>query len=109
GGLLGADLPDRHRFARLGPRPEGHAARRPHGHPCSHQQFDDPSRRARWSRARAGGGCLMALDFSNGLETIDHNVVTARIEDIVKWARTRSMWPATFGLACCALEMMGGG
>jgi len=51
----------------------------------------------------------MGLDFSNGLGTIDHNVVTARVEDVVKWARTRSMWPATFGLACCALEMMGTG
>ncbi len=27
----------------------------------------------------------------------------------VSWARTRSMWPATFGLACCAIEMMGTG
>lgn len=51
----------------------------------------------------------MGLDFSNGLETIDHNLITARVEDVVKWARTRSMWPATFGLACCALEMMGTG
>jgi len=51
----------------------------------------------------------MGLDFSNGLETIDHNVITAKVEDVVKWARTRSMWPATFGLACCAIEMMGAG
>ena len=51
----------------------------------------------------------MGLDFSNGLETLDHNVITARVEDVVKWARTRSMWPATFGLACCAIEMMGAG
>jgi NADH-quinone oxidoreductase subunit B len=27
----------------------------------------------------------------------------------VNWARTRSMWPATFGLACCAIEMMATG
>jgi NADH-quinone oxidoreductase subunit B len=27
----------------------------------------------------------------------------------VNWARTQSMWPATFGLACCAIEMMGTG
>ncbi len=27
----------------------------------------------------------------------------------VNWARTRSMWPTTFGLACCAIEMMGTG
>jgi len=52
----------------------------------------------------------MALDLTtNGLETLDHNFVTAKVEDVVKWARTRSMWPATFGLACCALEMMGTG
>ena len=51
----------------------------------------------------------MGLDFSNGLETLDHNVITAKVEDVVKWARTRSMWPATFGLACCAIEMMGAG
>ncbi|MBX3314393.1 MAG: NADH-quinone oxidoreductase subunit B [Actinobacteria bacterium] len=52
---------------------------------------------------------MAGLDFSNGLETIDHNVLTAKIEDLVKWSRTRSMWPATFGLACCAIEMMGTG
>jgi len=51
----------------------------------------------------------MGLDFSNGLETLDHNFVTAKVEDVVQWARTRSMWPATFGLACCAIEMMGTG
>ena len=51
----------------------------------------------------------MGLDFSNGLETLDHNFVTAKIEDVAKWARTASMWPATFGLACCAIEMMGTG
>lgn len=48
-------------------------------------------------------------DFSNGLESLDYNILTGRIEDVVKWARTRSMWPATFGLACCAIEMMGTG
>ena len=48
-------------------------------------------------------------DFSNGLESLDHNFLTAKVEDVAKWARTRSMWPATFGLACCAIEMMGTG
>lgn len=33
-------------------------------------------------------------------------VVTVRLEDAVNWARTRSMWPMLFGLACCAIEMM---
>ncbi len=33
-------------------------------------------------------------------------VVTARIEDLVNWGRTKAMWPMLFGLACCAIEMM---
>src|SRR3989337_2411706 len=32
--------------------------------------------------------------------------LTARIDKVAAWARTRSMFPMTFGLACCALEMM---
>jgi NADH-quinone oxidoreductase subunit B len=36
----------------------------------------------------------------------DLGVVTARLEDVVNWARTRAMWPVLFGLACCAIEMM---
>ena len=46
---------------------------------------------------------------SDGLEGLEHNFVTARIEDLVKWSRARSCWPATFGLACCAIEMMATG
>jgi NADH-quinone oxidoreductase subunit B len=48
----------------------------------------------------------MAWKLDEGLEGLDHNVLTARVEDLVQWARKSSLWPATFGLACCALEMM---
>ena len=41
-----------------------------------------------------------------GLEDLQHNFLTGRLEDLVKWARRNSVWPATFGLACCAIEMM---
>jgi NADH-quinone oxidoreductase subunit B len=51
-----------------------------------------------------------AKTFTNdGLEGLDHNFLTGRIEDLVQWARARSLWPATFGLACCAIEMMAAG
>ena len=45
-----------------------------------------------------------------GLETKVVNalpeVLTTRLDWIVNWARKSSLWPATFGLACCAIEMM---
>jgi NADH-quinone oxidoreductase subunit B len=51
----------------------------------------------------------MAWDMSRGLEGLDHNIFTAKVEDLVNWSRRRSFWGVTFGLACCALEMMAAG
>jgi NADH-quinone oxidoreductase subunit B len=36
-------------------------------------------------------------------------ILVASLDKVANWARTRSMWPATFGLACCAIEMMAAG
>jgi NADH-quinone oxidoreductase subunit B len=44
-----------------------------------------------------------------GLEDLSHNFLTGSLEELVKWARRSSVWPATFGLACCAIEMMAAG
>ena len=42
---------------------------------------------------------------------IDHrfedNFITTNLDKILNWARQSSLWPLGFGLACCAIEMMG--
>ena len=41
-----------------------------------------------------------------GLEERLPAIVTASAQKLVNWARRNSVWPATFGLACCAVEMI---
>jgi NADH-quinone oxidoreductase subunit B len=34
------------------------------------------------------------------------NFVTTKVDSVINWARKGSLWPMTFGLACCAIEMI---
>ncbi len=45
-----------------------------------------------------------------GLETaFGDSIITSTIEQVADWGRKSSLWPALFGLACCAIEMMSTG
>ena len=52
----------------------------------------------------------MAVAQSAGIEReaaeLEKRVLTTTIGRMVAWARKSSIWPAQFGLACCAIEMM---
>jgi len=37
------------------------------------------------------------------------NLVLTTSESVLKWSKASSLWPLTFGLACCAIEMIGTG
>jgi len=39
-------------------------------------------------------------------ESLRKNILLASVEGVIKWARRSSLWPAMFGLACCAMEMI---
>jgi NADH-quinone oxidoreductase subunit B len=42
--------------------------------------------------------------LGDGVE--DRGFMLAKLDDLLAWARTGSMWPMTFGLACCGIEMI---
>jgi NADH-quinone oxidoreductase subunit B len=44
--------------------------------------------------------------FQEELENLEHKVGLTTLQKAVAWSQTKSMWPDTFGLACCAIEMM---
>jgi NADH-quinone oxidoreductase subunit B len=45
-----------------------------------------------------------------GLESrLPSGILLTSVEKFVNWGRAGSLWPATFGLACCAIEMMATG
>src|SRR5688500_6801994 len=82
---------------RLGSGPEADRVRRP-----AHPPGEDLAARTIRPRPDERSGLM-------GLEGINQSFLTTRLEDLVKWARRNSVWPATFGLACCAIEMMATG
>lgn len=50
------------------------------------------------------GGASAGESFSRGLN--GEGFLVTESEKLIKWARSGSLWPMTFGLACCAVEMM---
>ncbi len=42
-------------------------------------------------------------------EELERGVLLTRLDKAVSWSREQSMWPATFGLACCAIELIATG
>ena len=38
-----------------------------------------------------------------------NNIIMTSVETVLNWARAHSIWPMTFGLACCAIEMLSTG
>ncbi|EMR03719.1 NADH-quinone oxidoreductase subunit NuoB [Cesiribacter andamanensis] len=44
---------------------------------------------------------LLDQQFNQG------GILISRVDELVNWARLSSLWPMGFGIACCAIEMMG--
>lgn len=48
------------------------------------------------------------INFNTDAATRD-NVLVTNLDKVLNWTRKSSVWPMTFGLACCAIEMMATG
>ena len=53
----------------------------------------------------------MAEDQPLGINTdidkdVERNLLLGSVDTVMNWARSSSLWPAMFGLACCAIEMI---
>ncbi|NIP18928.1 MAG: NADH-quinone oxidoreductase subunit B [Xanthomonadales bacterium] len=92
------------------------------GRPCGHDDLRDRTRHRIFHRLETGGPGV-GVDNSLRLNEVDdilrpnaddnpllnRGAVVTTLDSLINWARTGSMWPVTFGLACCAVEMMQAG
>src|SRR4051794_33891409 len=62
-------------------------------------------------RVGAGGGQDLMPEITGLVQNRfnEENVVFTTVDNVINWARKSSLWPMTFGLACCAIEMMATG
>ena len=68
------------------------------------------SKPARWSLKMSLESILNPIPTQPWIEgRFEENVITTTIEQAINWGRQASIWPMTFGLACCAIEMMAAG
>src|SRR5208337_100979 len=49
------------------------------------------------------------IQVEEDVKILPPNIIITSLDKIINWGRISSMWPATFGLACCAIEMMAAG
>jgi NADH-quinone oxidoreductase subunit B len=54
---------------------------------------------------------MMAEEQSLGIHTdieldVERNLLLGSVDTVMNWARSSSLWPVMFGLACCAIEMI---
>ncbi len=51
-------------------------------------------------------GAAGMLPAENLYARLPQGIVTTSVDQLFQWARKSSLWPMTFGLACCAIEMI---
>jgi NADH-quinone oxidoreductase subunit B len=81
----------------------------------NHEEHDPSAEHARQLRplpllSHVGNPGLQGPEATMELpHELRNNVLVTSVDKVVNWARSSSLWPVAFGLACCAIEMMAAG
>ena len=77
--------------------------------PAEWEEFKDLQQWVKFRQERLDGD-QVSETFASLADRLEHFpggwLMVTSTEKIFNWARKSSMWPVTFGLACCAIEMM---
>ena len=56
---------------------------------------------------KGGGGAVGGASFPGQVhETPGGGIMLSKLDDVINWARSNSLWPLTFATSCCGIEYM---
>lgn len=68
--------------------------------------MEDRVRENQIQLGEAPAGMYDHIDADLAREAESSGILLTTVDSVINWGRKNSIWPMTFGLACCAIEMM---